>query len=82
MSSSISTRILPRVLEFCDKISIADALENGWVSEYRNYKVLIDVDMSEYEDYNAKFQQYFAYFVPLQKPKQQSQMLGFDKNEW
>lgn len=27
-------------------------------------------------------QQYFAYFVPLQKPKQQSQMLGFDKNEW
>lgn len=54
--------LLTPYLTVCDKISIADALENGWVSEYRNYKVLIDVDMSEYEDYNAKFQQYFAYF--------------------
>ena len=43
-------------------VSLKDALENGWVSNYRNYKVLIKVDLTEYNELNSKFQQIFAIF--------------------
>lgn len=46
----------------CDKVTLKDALENGWVSQYRNYKVLVKVDLTEYNRLNNKFQQIFAIF--------------------
>lgn len=46
----------------CDTITLNDALKNHWVSDYRNYKVLLNVDMSQYNEYNKKFQHLFAYF--------------------
>lgn len=46
----------------CDRVTLVDALENNWVSPYRRYKVLLDVDMTQYWEYNTKFQQLFAYF--------------------
>ena len=46
----------------CDHISLKEALQNEWVSTYKNYKVLLKVDMAKYWEYNSKFQQLFAYF--------------------
>lgn len=49
-------------MSVCDTITLQEALENNWVSSYRKYKVLLHVDMEKYWEYNAKFQQLFAYF--------------------
>lgn len=46
----------------CDQITLKDAVENGWLSPYRNYKVNIEVDLQEYNDFNSKFQNLFAIF--------------------
>lgn len=49
-------------IPICDVVTLKDALANGWVSNYRKYKVLIKVDMTQYQEYNAKFQQIFSFF--------------------
>ena len=53
---------LERYMSICDIITLQDALENGWISPYRNYKVWVEVDMSQYNEINRKFQQVFAVF--------------------
>ena len=45
-----------------DKITIEEAIENKWLSPYKEYKVLIDVDLTEYNEISRKFNLYFAYF--------------------
>src|SRR5690606_14921138 len=35
-----------------DEISLEDALANGWVAQYNQYRVLIDVDLTEYKAHN------------------------------
>lgn len=46
----------------CDRINIEEAVNNNWLSNYRNYKVLIDVDLSLYHEWNQKFQSLFSIF--------------------
>lgn len=46
----------------CDRINIEEAVSNNWLSDYRNYKVLIDVDLSSYHEWNQKFQSLFSIF--------------------
>lgn len=46
----------------CDEVTIEDALENGWISNYTEYCVLLDVDLTEYQKMNKKFIGYFSYF--------------------
>lgn len=57
-----SEKYLEQFMTVCDTISLQEALQNNWISAYRKYKVLLDVDMTEYWEYNTKFQQLFAYF--------------------
>lgn len=57
-----SEKYLEQFMSVCDTITLQEALENNWVSSYRKYKVLLHVDMEKYWEYNAKFQQLFAYF--------------------
>lgn len=45
-----------------DEISIEECLENEWVSNYKKYKVLIDVDLSEYNEADKEFYNHFAFF--------------------
>ena len=54
--------LLTPYIPICDTVTLSDALANGWVANYRKYKVLLKVDMTEYNEYNVKFQQLFAYF--------------------
>lgn len=45
-----------------DTISLDTCLKNNWVSNYKIYKVLIDVDTSEYDKANKEFYNYFSFF--------------------
>jgi superfamily II DNA or RNA helicase len=45
-----------------DTVTVEEAVENGWLSQYREYKVLLDVDMTEYNQWHAEFLKYFAIF--------------------
>jgi len=53
------------IKKFCpvvDQITVKEAVDNGWLSSFRDYKVLIDVDLTEYNEINRKFNLYFSYF--------------------
>ena len=53
------------LLQFCpvvDTISKEEAIENGWISSYKEYKVLLDVDLTDYQEYNSKFYEAFSFF--------------------
>ena len=45
-----------------DEISLEDALLNGWVAQYKQYKVILEVDLTEYKEHNVKFMRHFSYF--------------------
>lgn len=47
----------------CDEVSVTECLVNGWVSPYKEYQVLIDVDnIEEYQQYNKEFIKNFEIF--------------------
>ena len=47
----------------CDVITIKEAIENNWLSPYKEYKVLIDpIDIQVYRDANAQFMSAFSFF--------------------
>lgn len=46
----------------CDEITINEAEKNGWVAPHKEYCVLLDVDLTEYNRYTREFNQCFAYF--------------------
>lgn len=46
----------------CDTIDIELAEANGWVAPHREYLVLLDVDLTEYNQLCKVFNQCFAYF--------------------
>ena len=46
-----------------DTITLQEALLNGWISQYTEYQVLIDVDdIEEYQQYNREFVKSFEFF--------------------
>lgn len=55
--------ILAKYAPVCDTITLHEALLNGWVSNYKDYVVLLDVpDIDVYKGYNKEFIQHFEYF--------------------
>lgn len=54
--------ILDHFAPVCDEVTIEEATESGWVAPYTEYKVVIDTDLSEYEQYNRDFIKYFSFF--------------------
>lgn len=54
--------IIAKYCPVVDIITPAEALANQWVSEYKEYLVLIDVDnIEEYQKWNKEFQVHFEY---------------------
>ena len=49
-------------MSICDTVTLNDALENDWISNYRNYQVLLDVDLTDYNLYDSNFKRFFACF--------------------
>lgn len=55
--------ILAKHAPVCDTITIEEALLNNWVSKYKDYVVLIDVDdIDVYKNYNKEFTEHFEFF--------------------
>ena len=54
------------LLKYCppvDYISVQEAIENKWLSPYKEYKVLLEVDdLDEYRKHNADFINAFSFF--------------------
>lgn len=46
----------------CDTVTLEEAARNDWVSNYRKYKVLLNVDLTDYERINAEFYNHFSFF--------------------
>lgn len=46
----------------CDTITIPEATENGWLSQSKEYAVMINVDLNEYNEWNRKFNGAFSFF--------------------
>ena len=55
--------IMQKYCPIVDVISFAEALRNGWVADYKEYIVLIDVDDIEtYKNYNREWTEHFEFF--------------------
>lgn len=54
------------IAKYCpvvDTITVKQATDNGWLSEYKEYKVFIDVDdIHVYNEYNQEFLNHFSFF--------------------
>lgn len=44
----------------CDIVTIEDSQQNGWLSPYKEYVVLLDVDLTEYNKWNQEFIGFFS----------------------
>lgn len=54
--------VLDKYCPVCDTIGIREATQNGWLAPYREYKVYLDVDLTEYNKLNQEFLHHFAFF--------------------
>lgn len=56
-------KILSKFAPPIDTVSLKEAVDNGWLSKFVEYKVLIDPpDIEEYNKINREFQEHFAFF--------------------
>jgi len=56
-------KIVEKYCPICDNVPITECLINGWISSYKIYQVLIDVDdIDTYKQYNKQFQSDFEFF--------------------
>ena len=54
--------LIERYAPIIDRISIEEAVENKWLAPVKEYKVLLEVDLTEYKKVNAEFIEHFAFF--------------------
>lgn len=55
--------IIAKYCPVIDKITVQEALLNGWVSKFKEYLVLINVDnINEYKQLNKEFTSHFEFF--------------------
>lgn len=55
--------IMQKYCPIVDRITFAEALVNGWVADYKEYIVLLDVDnISDYKALNKEWTEHFEFF--------------------
>lgn len=54
--------VLDKWVPVCDVISLQESKENGWISPYNEYKVMLEVDLTNYKRANAEFINHFSFF--------------------
>ena len=56
-------KLIAKYCPIVDTVTLQEAQLNGWVSNYKEYLVLIDVeDINVYQDYNKQFTEHFEFF--------------------
>lgn len=55
--------IIAKYCPVIDKVSTEEALINGWLSKFKEYQVIIEVDdIDKYKAYNKEFTEHFEFF--------------------
>lgn len=55
--------IMQKYCPIIDKVTFLEALANGWVADYKEYIVLVDVDdIQEYKDINKEWVEHYEFF--------------------
>lgn len=55
--------IMQKYCPIIDKVTFLEALANGWVADYKEYIVLVDVDdIQEYKDINKEWIEHYEFF--------------------
>lgn len=55
--------LLAKYAPVCDVVTVKEAIQNKWLSPYKEYKVLLDVnDIEMYREYNKQFLESFSMF--------------------
>ena len=55
--------IIEKYCPICDTITLAEAMANKWISDYTEYKIVLDVeDIDKYRDMNREFNEHFGFF--------------------
>ena len=56
-------KLIAKYCPIVDTVTLQEAQLNGWVANYKEYLVLIDVeDINLYQDYNKQFTEHFEFF--------------------
>jgi superfamily II DNA or RNA helicase len=55
-------QVIDKICPVYDEVDFDTAVSNGWVAEYKEYKVMLDVDISIYQQANITFMEHFAFF--------------------
>jgi len=56
-------KLIAKYCPIVDSVTLQEAQINGWVSDYKEYLVLIDVDdINIYQDYNKQFTEHYEFF--------------------
>lgn len=54
--------VIDKICPLFDAVPIEVALANGWVAEYVEYKVMINVDLNAYNNLQQVFMEHFSFF--------------------
>lgn len=54
--------LIKRFTPVCEEVSLKECIENKWLAPFREYKVLLDVDLEEYKKMTNEFVGHFAFF--------------------
>jgi len=54
--------LIKRFAPVCEEVSLKECIENKWLAPFREYKVLIDVDLTEYKKMTEEFIGHFSFF--------------------
>lgn len=56
-------KICEKYCPVCDTVPVIECLANGWVSPFKEYQVLVDVDdINVYQSWNKEFIEHFEFF--------------------
>jgi len=54
--------LIKRFAPICDEVTLKECIENKWLAPFREYKVLLDVDLTEYKKMTEEFIGHFSFF--------------------
>lgn len=54
--------LIKKFAPVCEEVSLKECIENKWLAPFREYKVLLDVDLTEYKKMTDEFIGHFSFF--------------------
>lgn len=55
-------QLIKKYAPVCAEVTLKECIQNKWLAPFREYKVLLDVDLTEYQRMNTEFIAHFSFF--------------------